>query len=101
MPDSVIKPVSMKTYDTDFAGFSKELGGWFERFGFAIVADHGVDQKIIDATLEKAKAFFALPVEVTAMTQHRRQLCLEAALDREVLREHRLLVLKDDIGGRA
>lgn len=64
MPDSVIKPVSMKTYDTDFAGFSKELGGWFEAFGFAIVADHGVDQKIIDTTLEKAKAFFALPVDV-------------------------------------
>jgi hypothetical protein len=35
------------------------------------------------------------------MTQHRRQLCLEAALDREVLGEHRLLGLKDDFGGRA
>jgi hypothetical protein len=35
------------------------------------------------------------------MTQHRRQLCLEAALDREVLREHRFLGLKDDVCGRA
>jgi hypothetical protein len=35
------------------------------------------------------------------MTQHRRQLCIEAALDREVLREHRLLSLKDDVVGRA
>lgn len=52
-------------------------------------------------SLRSSNFLFALPVEVTAMTQHRRQLCLEAALDREVLREHRLLVLKDDIGGRA
>jgi isopenicillin N synthase-like dioxygenase len=63
VPESVIHPVSMKLYDTDFAGFSKELGGWFERFGFAIVADHGVNQTIIDTALEQAKAFFALPVE--------------------------------------
>jgi isopenicillin N synthase-like dioxygenase len=63
MPNSVIPPVSMKTYDTDFEGFSQELGGWFERFGFAVVADHGVDQAVIDGTLERAKAFFALPVD--------------------------------------
>ena len=61
MPQSIIQPVSMQTYDSDFAGFASELGGWFERYGFAIVADHGVDQAIIDGMLESAKAFFALP----------------------------------------
>ena len=64
MPNSVIQPVSMKSYDSDFAGFARELGFWFEKFGFAIVADHGVDQNVIDKALQKAKEFFALPVDV-------------------------------------
>jgi isopenicillin N synthase-like dioxygenase len=63
MPNSAIPPVSMTRYDTDFETFAQELGGWFERYGFAIVADHGVDQAIIDATLETSKAFFALPTD--------------------------------------
>jgi isopenicillin N synthase-like dioxygenase len=61
---SAIPPVSMTTYDTDFEAFAGELGGWFERYGFAVVADHGVDQGVIDAALESSKAFFALPTEV-------------------------------------
>jgi isopenicillin N synthase-like dioxygenase len=64
MQASTIPPVSMTTYDTDFENFSRELGGWFERFGFAVVSDHGVDQKVIDDALEASKAFFALPTEV-------------------------------------
>ncbi|MEQ1609364.1 MAG: hypothetical protein ABL956_10430, partial [Hyphomonadaceae bacterium] len=52
-------------------------------------------------SLTSSNSRFAFPVEVTGMTQHRRQLCLEAALNREVLREHRLLSLKDDVVGRA
>jgi isopenicillin N synthase-like dioxygenase len=64
MPTSVIPPVSMKTYDADFDGFSRELGGWFERFGFAVVSDHGVDQAVIDRVDQAARAFFALPTEV-------------------------------------
>jgi isopenicillin N synthase-like dioxygenase len=63
MQTSAIPPVSMTTYDTDFEGFAQELGGWFERYGFAVVADHGVDQSVIDEALEASKAFFALPVE--------------------------------------
>lgn len=63
MPTSVIPPVSMTAYDTDFEGFAQELGGWFERYGFAVVSDHGVDQDVIDRAQEAAKAFFALPVE--------------------------------------
>jgi len=51
--------------------------------------------------LTSSKSRFAFPVEVTGMTQHRRQLFLHAALNREVLREHRLPSLKDDVVGRA
>jgi isopenicillin N synthase-like dioxygenase len=60
---SAIPPVSMTTYDTDFEAFAQELGGWFERYGFAVVADHGVDQAVIDGALDASKAFFALPTE--------------------------------------
>lgn len=62
MPQSAIPPVSMNTYDTDFDGFARELGGWFEATGFAVVGDHGMDQGVIDAALAATKAFFALPV---------------------------------------
>jgi isopenicillin N synthase-like dioxygenase len=63
MSMSAIPPVSMTTYDSDFEGFAAELGGWFERYGFAVVADHGVDQEVIDGALAASKAFFALPTE--------------------------------------
>lgn len=46
---------------TDFAG---RLGRSFERFGFAVIADHGIDQALIDRADEAARAFFALPDEV-------------------------------------
>jgi isopenicillin N synthase-like dioxygenase len=59
-----IEPVSLKTYDTDFAGFARELGGSFERYGFAIVADHDLDPQLVQGALERTKAFFALPEEV-------------------------------------
>ena len=64
MQSSAIPPVSMMTYDTDFAGFAQELGGWFERYGFAVVADHGVEQNVIDDALQASKDFFALPTSV-------------------------------------
>lgn len=55
-----IVPVSMTRYDADFQGFSDELGASFARYGFAVVADHGLDQAVIDAAIADAKAFFAL-----------------------------------------
>jgi len=63
-PDRTIEPVSMRLYDADFQTFSDRLGASFERYGFAVVADHGLDQSVIDAALDDAKAFFALPEEV-------------------------------------
>lgn len=63
MSEQVIPPVSMKLDETDPDRFASELGSEFRRFGFAVLSDHGIDQVIIDEALEKAKAFFALPVE--------------------------------------
>jgi isopenicillin N synthase-like dioxygenase len=59
-----IEPVSMSGYTRDFAAFSDQLGASFRRYGFAVIADHGLDQQVIDAAIERTKAFFALPDEV-------------------------------------
>jgi isopenicillin N synthase-like dioxygenase len=64
MSASVIEPVSYNRYQTDFDGFARDLGASFRRWGFAVISDHGLDQGGIDAALDQAKAFFALPDEV-------------------------------------
>lgn len=63
VPDG-IEPVSMTLYDTDFDAFSQAFGGSFQRYGFAVVADHGLDQGVIDRATAKTKEFFALPEDV-------------------------------------
>ena len=59
-----ITPVSMSRYDADFQGFADDLGASFTRYGFAVVADHGLDETVIQAAIADAKAFFALPEDV-------------------------------------
>ncbi|QQQ18012.1 isopenicillin N synthase family oxygenase [Brevundimonas vitis] len=54
----------MRLYDEDFQGFSDALGSSFRRYGFAVVADHGLDEAVIEAAIDDAKAFFALPEAV-------------------------------------
>ena len=56
-----IEPVSMTLYDRDFQAFADKLGTSFKRYGFAVIADHGLDETVIQAALNDAKAFFALP----------------------------------------
>src|SRR5690606_12832209 len=43
--------------------FAKDFGASFERFGFAMITDHGIDPVLIDDAWARAKAFFALPEE--------------------------------------
>jgi isopenicillin N synthase-like dioxygenase len=59
-----LEPVSFTGYSADFDGFSKRLGDSFARFGFAVISDHGLPQDRIDAAIDRAKRFFALPDEV-------------------------------------
>jgi isopenicillin N synthase-like dioxygenase len=59
-----IASVSLTESRTDPEGFARELGQSFERYGFAIIADHGIPAELIARAEEKAKAFFALPEEV-------------------------------------
>jgi len=56
-----ITPVSMADQQSDPEGFARAFGESFQRFGFAVVSDHGVPQALIDRAWAMAKAFFDLP----------------------------------------
>ncbi|WP_203310197.1 isopenicillin N synthase family dioxygenase [Sphingomonas beigongshangi] len=55
--------LSLADQARDPAAFAAAFGGSFERFGFAIVADHGVPQDLIDRAWSETEALFALPEE--------------------------------------
>lgn len=59
-----LEPVSFKLFETDFEGFSRRLCDSYVNCGFAVIGDHGIPQDRIDAALDEAKAFFALPEAV-------------------------------------
>jgi isopenicillin N synthase-like dioxygenase len=59
-----VPSVSLATSDSDPNAFAQAIGRSFERFGFAVVADHGIPADLIARAEETAKAFFALPEEV-------------------------------------
>jgi isopenicillin N synthase-like dioxygenase len=63
MPDTV-PTLSLARFDTDPNGFAADLGRSFEDYGFAIVADHGIDAALIAKAWELTRAFFALPPAV-------------------------------------
>ena len=54
-------PLSFADRTCDPEGFSRELGGAFERYGFAVIGDHGLTPALIEEALLQAKALFALP----------------------------------------
>ncbi|MBO9714448.1 2-oxoglutarate and iron-dependent oxygenase domain-containing protein [Sphingomonas sp.] len=62
-PLAEVPLVSMKDQATDPEGFAQAFGQSFQRFGFAMIADHGVPQALIDRAWAMTKDFFALPEE--------------------------------------
>ena len=56
-----VPTLSLAEQDRDPAGFAAAIGGSFERFGFAIVADHGVPQELIARAWRATEELFALP----------------------------------------
>ena len=62
-----VPTLSLADQDRDPDGFAAALGGSFERFGFAIVADHGVPAELIDRAWAQTKALFDLPEEETSV----------------------------------
>lgn len=57
------QPIPAVSLDLPEADFTAGFGHNLERFGFAVVADHGLDPKVIDAAREAARDLFALPAE--------------------------------------
>ncbi len=58
---NAIASVSLERPLSDIA---EELGNSFSTFGFAVVTEHAVDQKLIDRAQSLMEEFFALPEEV-------------------------------------
>ena len=56
-----VPTLSLADQARDPEGFAKEFGGSFERFGFAVVSDHGIDDALIARAWAKTEALFALP----------------------------------------
>jgi isopenicillin N synthase-like dioxygenase len=64
MSDTILAEVpliSMKDQAADPDGFAQAFGRSFQRFGFAMVSDHGVPQDVVDRAWDMTKRFFALP----------------------------------------
>jgi len=59
-----IASVSLEEAKENLDEFSRKLGQSFKDYGFAIVADHGIPDELIQRAEDKAKAFFALPEDV-------------------------------------
>lgn len=64
MPLKGVPPISMRGYMTDFDRFSQDMGESYARFGFAVIADHGLDEALLARAMAAVKAFFALPEAV-------------------------------------
>jgi isopenicillin N synthase-like dioxygenase len=56
--------LSMRDRRADPAKFAQAMGDSYERFGFAVVRDHGLDAGVIERALQATKDFFALPEDV-------------------------------------
>ncbi len=64
MSSRAITPISIREGDKDKAKLAQDLGACFARYGFAVISEHGIDQKIIDDAFDRTKRFFALPEAV-------------------------------------
>jgi len=66
---AAVASVSLADFERDRDGFAQKLGASFARYGFAVVADHGIPADLIARAEAAAKALFALP-EATKRDYH-------------------------------
>ncbi len=59
-----VPALSLHDAARDPDGFARAMGESYARFGFAIVADHGLDAALIERAVARTKQFFALPEDV-------------------------------------
>ena len=58
---AAVPALSLNDEAADPAAFAAALGGSFERFGFAVVADHGISPDLVARAWAETRALFALP----------------------------------------
>jgi len=64
MPDRfALETVSLDWLDQRPDQFVQAFGASFERYGFAVIKEHGIDAARVQKAYEAAKAFFNLPLE--------------------------------------
>ena len=61
--DHTIAPVSLAAQATDPDTFARDFGRSFERYGFAVVTDHGLDSALVQRAWALTAEFFARPEE--------------------------------------
>ncbi len=66
---SSIPTLSLATQTNDPDGFAAQFGESFQTYGFAVIADHGIDPQLVEKAWALTRDFFALPVE-TKRTYH-------------------------------
>ncbi|MDP5279390.1 2-oxoglutarate and iron-dependent oxygenase domain-containing protein [Sphingomonas sp. DG1-23] len=59
-----IPALSLADQQSDPEGFAREFGRSFQRFGFAVVRDHGIPAELIERAWTMTKKFFDLPEDV-------------------------------------
>jgi isopenicillin N synthase-like dioxygenase len=64
VPPAAIASVSLDDFARDRDAFADALGSSFERYGFAVVSNHGIPIELIARAEAAAKALFALPEDV-------------------------------------
>lgn len=62
-PAAQVPALSLNDETADPDAFAAALGGSFERFGFAVIADHGIPGDLIDRAWAETRELFDLPEE--------------------------------------
>lgn len=60
---SAVAPLSLDQQKHDPEGFAQAFGRSFQRTGFGVIADHGIDPALIDRAWTLTREFFAEPVD--------------------------------------
>ena len=60
---NAVLPLSLSDQNDDPDKFARDFGKSFERFGFAIVDDHGIDPALVDRAWAATRAFFSQSTE--------------------------------------
>jgi len=60
-PAAQVPTLSLADQARDPDGFARDFGGSFQRYGFAVIADHGIPQDLIDRAWAETEQLFALP----------------------------------------